>query len=209
MPGPSPKHPSRRARRNDAKAGFRTLPLAVVDGDVPDWPLPADVAMVARFETARDAVARLQAEMADEADGRKVARMRRQIAAAEIEAATLELQLQQAVDAERELWVEMWRMPQAVVWRETHSERAVAQYVRLKIRAEQGSLPASTEARQWSDRLGLNPLALFRLRVEIEHAEEAAASAERRRSGPADGGGHGAPQPDPGDDPRSGLYVVS
>lgn len=207
MPGPAPKHPSRRARRNNAKSDFRTLP-AVVDGPIPEWPLPPDASMAARLETARDLVARLQSDMVDEVDGRKVARMRRQLAAAEIEAATVELQLQQAVDGEMQLWAEMWEMPQAVVWLETHSERAVAQYVRLKIRAEQGSLPASTEARQWSDRLGLNPLALFRLRVEIEHAEEAAAAAEKRRGEPPAAAGD-QPRPGGGDDPRNGLYAVS
>lgn len=209
MPGPAPKHPSRRARRNNVKSEFRTLP-AVVDGPIPLWPLAPDAVMLANVETARDQVARLQAEMMDEEDGRKLARMRRQIAAAEIAAATAELQLQQAVDGEQQMWAEMWAMPQATVWMETHSQRAVAQYVRLKIQAEQGDLKASTEARQWSDRLGLNPLALFRLRVEIEHAEEAAAAAEKRRgdqppSQPADD----QPKPGGGDDPRNGLYAVS
>lgn len=205
----SPKHPSIRARRNNIKSEFRTLP-AVVDGPIPLWPLAPDAYMAARVEAARDQVASLQAQMASEEDGRKVARMRRQIAAAEIAAATAELQLQQAVDGEQQMWAEMWAMPQATVWMETHSQRAVAQYVRLKIQAEQGDLKASTEARQWSDRLGLNPLALFRLRVEIEHAEEAAAAAEKRRGDqppaqPADD----QPKPGGGDDPRNGLYAVS
>lgn len=209
MPGPMGKHPSRRARRNNVKSEFRTLP-AVVEGPIPVWPLPPDASMAARVETVRDQVARLQADIVDEEDGRKVARMRRQLAAAEIEAATAELQLQQAADGEMQMWAEMWEMPQATVWRETHSERAVAQYVRLKIRAEQGNLPASTEARQWSDRLGLNPLALFRLRVEIEHAEEAAAAAEKRRGEPPAASDAGdQPTPGGGDDPRNGLYAVS
>lgn len=207
MPGPAGKHPSRRARRNNIKSEFRTLP-AVVDGPLPRWPLPPDAGMAARVETARDQVARLQAEMMDEEDGRKLARMRRQVAAAEIEAATAELQLQQAADGEQEMWAEMWQMPQATVWLETHSQRAVAQYVRLKIRAEQGNLAASTEARQWSDRLGLNPLALFRLRVEIEHAEEAAAAAAERRGDQPPPSAQ-PPRPDGGDDPRNGLYAVS
>lgn len=208
MPGPAPKHPSRRARRNGAKSDFRTL-ASVPEGAVPVWPLPPDVALAGQLEAERDQVASLQAELAAETDGRKLARMRRQIAAAEIRCSIVEMQLKQAVDCELELWAEMWAMPQAAVWRETHSERAVAQYVRLKIRAEQGSLPASTEARQWADRLGLSPLALFRLRVEIEHAEQAAADGAKRREGPASPAPADPPKPGGSDDPRSGLYAVS
>lgn len=206
-----PKHSSVRARRNDPKKDFRTLALQPSSFPVPRWPLPQDASMVAKLETARDAVARLQADMADEEDGRKLARMRRQLASAEIVAATVEIQLQQAADGEQEMWAEMWAMPQATVWLETHSQRAVAQYVRLKIQAEQGNLAASTEARQWSDRLGLNPLALFRLRVEIEHAEDAQAQADARRQqqNPTDPEGVPQPKPGDGDDPRNGLYAVS
>jgi len=206
-----PKHPSVRARRNDPKKDFRTLALQPCSLPVPLWPLPPDAVMQAKVESWREQVARVQADMVDEEDGRRLARMRRQVATAEIETATAELQRQQAIDGEQEMWAEMWAMPQATVWLETHSQRAVAQYVRLKIRAEQGSLPASTEARQWSDRLGLNPLALFRLRVEIEHAEDAQAQADARRQQQNPDDPQGVPQPKPGDgdDPRNGLYAVS
>ena len=51
------------------------------------------------------------------------------------------------------------------------------QYVRLKILAECGDLEAGKEARQWSDRLGLNPLAMLRLRWEIDPAKAPAVDA--------------------------------
>ena len=202
MSGPPPKHPSRRARRNNAKAEFRTLSTEVTVL-TPRWPLPADASMTAKVEVLQDQVAQLQAALLDETDGRKLARLRKQLPVVEIAAATAELQLQQAADGEREMWSELWAMPQATVWQETHSERAVAQYVRLKIRAEQGDLKASVEARQWADRLGLNPLALFRLRVEIEHAELAADAAEKRQ-----GARKPVQEPEDGDDPRAGLYGI-
>jgi hypothetical protein len=76
---------------------------------------------------------------------------------------------------------ELWSTPQAIIWEESFAHREVAQYVRWKIRGEQGDLKASVEARQLSDRLGLNPLALMRLRTEIEHADEAADKGDKRR----------------------------
>jgi hypothetical protein len=117
--------------------------------------------------------------------------------------ATLSLQLEQANDAEVALWDELWSIPQAVIWDEAQSAREVAQYVRWKIRAEQGDLKAATEARQLSDRLGLNPLALLRLRAEIERTDEFEDRGQRRRES--------RPRPkreSDGDDPRSGLYAV-
>ena len=55
-----------------------------------------------------------------------------------------------------------------------------------------------------SDRLGLNPLALLRLRAEVEHVEEAEDRGKRRRgTAKAD-----APEPkDPPDDPRLALVA--
>ena len=52
-------------------------------------------------------------------------------------------------------------MPQAVMWEESSAGREVAQYVRWKIRGEQGDLESAKEARMLSDRLGLNPLAVW------------------------------------------------
>ena len=119
-------------------------------------------------------------------------------------AATLALQVEQADDLERALWGDLWSTPQAVLWEESHALREVAQYVRWKVRAEQGDLKAAAEARALSDRLGLNPLALLRLRAEVERVEDAEDRGRRRRSTAAP-----APRREGDDDPRSGLYAVS
>lgn len=71
--------------------------------------------------------------------------------------------------AERELWLELWRSPQAVAWESLGWARSVARYVRTVLVAEARGAPATTlaEARQFEDRLGLNPLAMRRLMWEI------------------------------------------
>ena len=154
---------------------------------------------VALLKHARDAIARMQVELEETKDGRKKGRLRRDLNKAEIEVARLELELEQATDAELGLWAELWRTPQAILWHEVHAAREVAQYVRWKVAAEQGDIAAAKEARQLSDRLGLTPLALLRLRVLIEKPEPR---------------GTGRPKPSPrprrprGDDPRRGLHAV-
>lgn len=204
MPGPAPKHPSVRARRNNPKADFRSLPAGGRTGAVPTWPLQPLPRLAAELEYAEDQIASLQVKIAEETDGRAKGRMRRDLARFEMTCAERRLQIEQTTDAEVALWADLWHTPQAVVWEESRSQREVAQYVRWKIAAEQGNLDAAKEARMLSDRLGLNPLALLRLRTEIEHAEEAEARGRQRRgSTPPTAKG-----PD-GDDPRGGLYAVS
>lgn len=206
MPGPGAKHPSRRNRRNDPKKDFRSLPAEGRSGVAPEWPLQPDVRRQAELELARDQVAALQVELEEAEDGRTKGRLRRRINTLEIVVATLSLQLEQARDLEVALWDVVWATPQAVLWEESHAHREVAQYVRWKIRGEQGDLDAAKEARMLSDRLGLNPLALLRLRAEIERVDEAEARGRGRRNPPAP---PDAPTgPDDGDDPRNGLYSV-
>lgn len=207
-PGPPPKHPSARARRNNAKADFRVLPTKGRTGKAPAWPLRPDVLKQAQLETARDRVAALQVELVEETDGRKRGRLRRSLDQNEMAVATLTLQIEQETDAEVALWADLWKTPQAVIWEEAHAFREVAQYVRWKVRGEAGDLKAATEARQLSDRLGLNPLALLRLRAEIEHVDDVETKGRQRRT-------TSRPAPEPKDgkggdgDPRGGLYAVS
>jgi hypothetical protein len=78
---------------------------------------------------------------------------------------TKQLEAQQRIEVE--LWRELWKTPQAVMWSRLSWTREVAQYVRWKSRAEAGDLDAAKEARQLADRLGLTPLSLLRLRWEI------------------------------------------
>ena len=135
MPGPPPKHPSIRARRNKPNVGFTQLPAEGRDGPAPAWPLldPGD---------------------SDE----------------------------ESTAAERELWATLWGYPQAVVWEKSKAFRAVALYVRLQVKAEQGDKGVLAAVGNLSDRLGLSPLALLRLRCEIvaaDVAEEKAAASKR------------------------------
>ena len=74
---------------------------------------------------------------------------------------------------EAALWGELWAMPQAVVWWETGWTRSVARYVRWLVASETLSpadVPAAvlTELRQLEDRLGLTPMAMARLRWEVD-----------------------------------------
>ena len=202
MPGPAPKHPSRRARANNPKADFTTLSAAGRKGPTPSWPLLDDPSMIAARDLAQDRLASLEVEIAEAEDGRTKGRLRREFNKMQMSSAVMSLQIEQARDAEVALWGQLWAMPQAVMWEESHAHREVAQYVRWKIRAEQGDMKAASEARQWSDRLGLNPLALLRLRVEIEQAAAAEDRGRKRRETQA-------PRKRPGgDDPRAGLYAV-
>lgn len=209
MPGPAPKHPSTRARRNNAKKDFRVISAAGRKGAPPAWPLQPDVIMTARLEAGRDRVTGLQVDLEQAEDGRVRGRIKRELNKLELEVAVLELQIEQAADTEKALWAELWATPQAILWEEAHAVREVAQYVRWKIRAEQGDLKAAVEARQLSDRLGLNPLALLRLRVELERADEAEDQGRRRRQTPPASGGTPKRGPKkPPDDPRQMLSVV-
>ena len=118
MPGPPPKHPDQRARRN--KPSMTQLPAEGRKGRAPKWPFDAQTS------------------------------------------------------AEKALWSELWRYPQAVMWERHRAFREVAAYVRQSVRAENGDEKAAPESRQLADRLGLTPLALRRLEWEIvatEHAE--------------------------------------
>lgn len=204
MPVP-PKHPSVRARRNDPKKDFTTLSASGLKGPAPAWPLLDDPTRTAHLELAQDRLAELEVEIAGAEDGRTKGRLRREQNKLEMSSAVLRLQIEQSRDLEVTLWDSLWAMPQAVMWAEAHAHREVAQYVRWKIRAEQGDMKAASEARQWSDRLGLNPLALLRLRVEIEQAAAAEdrgrARREKTQASPKRPSGKG-------EDPRAGLYAV-
>lgn len=88
-------------------------------------------------------------------------------------------EIEAAGEQEQILWVSLWSIPQAVAWERLRWTREVAQYVRLQVKAEMGDLDAAKEARQWSDRLGLSPLAMLRLRWEIAADEVDAARTDR------------------------------
>jgi hypothetical protein len=138
-------------------------------------------------------------------DPRRLRHLKAQLREAERDAALLKAKLAQQASMERRLWGELWKTPQAAMWEKLAWGRDVAQYVRHKVRAEAGSLDDAKEARQWSDRLGLNPLAMLRLRWETERTEDAEARGKQRRERPA------PPKPSskPATDPRSILRAVN
>lgn len=91
----------------------------------------------------------------------------------------------EAIDRrELAVWVDIWRTPQAVAWDRLGWTLDVALYVRLMVSAECGDMKCAGEARQWSDRLGLNPAAMLRNRWKIAPDElgarrDAAASGDQ------------------------------
>lgn len=104
-------------------------------------------------------------------------------------------------DREAAIWVAIWRTPQAAAWSRLGWVLEVGLYVRLMVAAETGNVSAATEARQWSDRLGLNPAAMLRNRWRIARDQvgerraarssgrDAGAASVRERLKAFDGGG--------------------
>lgn len=205
MPGPAPKHPSTRARRNNPKAGFTSLSSKGRRSPAPAWPLLPDATRQAQKDLADDRIAALTAELAETEDGRTKGRVRRRLAAAEQEHAVLTLQLEQQGDMEAQMWAMLWSTPQALMWDASPAfERMLAQFVRWSVKGEQGDLDAAKEARIRGKEFGLTPLTLLGLKAEIERVDEAEDKGRQRRSKPARTKKNGD-----GDDPRSGLYAVS
>lgn len=85
-------------------------------------------------------------------------------------------------DRELEVWASIWGTPQAVAWERLGWLHDVALYVRTLVAAERGDLKATTEARQWSDRLGLNPTAMLKNRWRIRPDEVAEQRTERKKT---------------------------
>lgn len=206
MSGPAPKHPSTRARRNNPKSGFTSLPAVGRQGDAPAWPLPSDARLTALRDLAQDKVASLSSEIESAEDGRTKGRLRRQLAQAEQSAAILSLQIEQQTDLEMEMWRGLWATPQATLWEtSTAFARTLAQFVRWNVKGEQGDLDAAKEARLQRKDFGLTPMDLLRARAEIEKVEEAEDRGTRRRTSQQPK----KPASKKGDDPRGGLFAVS
>lgn len=93
--------------------------------------------------------------------------------------------------ADQAVWAELWATPAAAAWERNNWTRVVARYLRV-MRAADKALAAGDvsamllgEVRQLEDRLGLTPIAMLRLRWEIDTDEvgeaRAAAPKPRRR----------------------------
>lgn len=183
--GPAPKDPSTRSRRN-ATLPMTKLPAAGRGANkrAPNWPLPADVALQTRLRLAKESAERLTAELEECEDGRTRRRLERELLASQSDVSLLTAQEKQQKRLEAEVWRGLWRTPQAVMWERLGWTRDVAQYARLLVRADLGDLNAGKEARQWSDRLGLNPMAMLRLRWEVEPGDDGDTRRPPRRPTP-------------------------
>lgn len=201
MPGPAPKPSSRRSRKG-RDGGVRTLvPASDLCVVVPEFPLGANVGLSAQIEVARDLVARLQVDVDEVTDRRRRYSLNRKLEKTQLELAMLELQAEQVADLERSIWQGLWSTPQAQVWQDNPGcWRELGLYVRWMVAAEQGDTRAGTQARALSDSLGINPAALLRLRLEIEHVDEVVARGNARRQRAS------VPTGQVVDDPRAGLF---
>jgi len=91
---------------------------------------------------------------------------------------------------EHELWAEVWRTPQACAWSmpsERWRTRTVAQYVRLAVRCEDRSAPASLIAQlhRFADQIGLTTAGLAEMGWQVAVDEVGARRAEQEAA-PAD-----------------------
>lgn len=200
MPGPTPKPDSQRRRRN-ATIAMTRLPSEGRQGKPPRWPLIDDVVLTARRDMVRAKIKRLLAVLDD--DGATKAQQsaaNRQLGSAQEQLAILNAQLRAQRKLEREVWAELWATPQAAQWERLGWTREVAQYVRHRVLGELGSLDDAKEARQWTDRLGLTPLSMLRLRWEVV-ADEVAQQRETASTA-------AAPPAPPGASARARLRTV-
>jgi hypothetical protein len=178
------------------------LPPAGRKGRPPKWPLMDDVILTARRDLALRKADELELALLEPTlKGRAKVAAEKKADAAREAALILTKQVEAQQQIEGELWRDLWKTPQAVMWEQLKWTREVAQYVRWKSRAEAGDLDAAKEARQLGDRLGLTPLSMLRLRWKVADPDEGAAGTRGRRTAVTRRG----PRPD---DPRATLHVV-
>lgn len=180
MPGPAPKPADQRARRNPTYAMTR-LPAEGRKKRAPAWLLAGDL----EIETKIFFEEQHLAELKDELEWATTARARTGIRAKQQRAKKKVAELK-ALNAfvtktEKTIWAALWKTPQATQWEKRGWFREVALYARHQAKAEAGSIQDSAEARQREDRLGLNDMAMLRLRWEIVDTS-ATGTAPRTRS---------------------------
>lgn len=180
--GPPPDPTALRRDRKKDQDGWTSLPAEGFKGAVPVWPLPADVRVSSQLSIAeRDReMLEVQIDAGSVSKGAvaKLARLDQRIA-------ELRAIIAAAANLEAKLWRELWRTPQAAAWHKLRWTREVGLYVRWQVLAEFGDLDAAKEARQWSDRLGLNPAAMLRNRWRVvadEVTAKRASSAESKKA---------------------------
>jgi hypothetical protein len=183
-PPPDP-NAIRRGRQGDADT-WTYLPTDGFTGAIPDWPLLDDVTLTARRDMLLEKAGALADQLADEDDAKARGRIQGQLDSANQRIRVLDQQIDAQRDLEQAMWGDLWRTPQAFVWDQQRWLREVAQYVRHKVLGELGSMADAKEARQWSDRLGLNPAAMLRNRWRVvDPAAQVPAAAARRTTSSA------------------------
>lgn len=133
--------PDPNALRRDRKddKAWIDLPADGYQGDVPDFPLPKAVHFATVFEGAAKTRVR------------------------DVEATEI------AWDAEQELWDELWRKPQAAMWRALGLKYEVAAYVRAFLESVEAEASAGlkTAVLRMSAELGLSTVGMGQLRWSI------------------------------------------
>lgn len=169
--GPPPDPNALRRDRKKDQDGWTSLPSEGYTGSIPAWPLPPEVRVAAQLSVAgRDREmleVQIDAGVAPKGASARLARLDQRIA-------ELKAIIAEAAKLESRLWKDLWRTPQATAWSKLRWTREVALYVRWQVLAELGDIEAAKEARQWSDRLGLNPTAMLRNRWRVVNDEMAA-----------------------------------
>lgn len=180
--GPPPKPAGERVRRN-ATVAMTQLPAEGRKGNTPRWPLLPDVVLKTRCSLAEAKAEDLREKINEaEAEGQTTGALDRRLDAALERLAILEAQVREQRKLEATLWRDLWKLPQACEWERLGWTRDVAQYVRHKVMAELGDLDGAKEARQWSDRLGLSPMSMLRLRWTVV-VDEVAEKREQQSTG--------------------------
>lgn len=182
--GPPPDPNALRRDRPKDKDGWTSLPANGRKGRMPKWPLLPDLTLTAERAFQQDTVDGIDGELTEaemSGDEQEIRQLRQSLQAARLRLFTIQSQIERQDKVEKQLWREAWKTPQAEAWDRLGWYRDVAQYVRHKTLGEMGSIKDAQEARQWSDRLGLNPVAMLRLRWRVTIDELQA----RREAAPA------------------------
>lgn len=172
--GPPPDPNALRRDRPSDAACWTTLPAEGrrkangAQAAAPPWPLLPDIGLRAKRSVA-SAHAELLTRVIEEKLllGDDTASVEKKLERTLEQVEILNFQVAEQDEREKSLWRELWRYPQAVVWERDRQFRAVAMFVRHQVLGELGDLEQAKEARQWSDRLGVNPAAMARHRWRI------------------------------------------
>lgn len=190
--GPAPDPNALRRDRPSDAAGWTTLPAEGrrrADGKPsasPRWPLLPDIALVAEHRVVSGRIDLMLRVLEEKLVlGDDVSSLEDKIERAQKRLEVLAFQVAEQDKREKALWREVWRYPQAIIWERDHQQRAVAMFVRHQVLGELGSLDDAKEARQWSDRLGVNPTAMLRNRWRIATDEVSQRRQTRTSSAPA------------------------